>query len=154
MITGRPNFQHGFVHIEPIASNPEISAQGFRDVTMLSFWGAIVIEANTTGFGMEFIGNIYRSEILLLQSVHLETPGKEISRHTFNQIWNDANALLTIGVKQNAIITVDEAQPSKKRYKERVNIFAKKQCPSCKSEIRRFDIRGRRAFVCDTCQRI
>ena len=61
LITGRSNFQHGFVHIEPIASNPEISAQGFRDVTMLSFWGAIVIEANTTGFGMEFIGDMQDS---------------------------------------------------------------------------------------------
>ena len=103
---------------------------------------------------MAGIGNIYRSEILWRQSVHPETPGREISRQTFNQIWNDANALLTIGVKKNAIITVDETQPSKTRYKERVNIFAKTQCPSCKSEIRRFDIRGRRAFVCDTCQRI
>ena len=28
---------------------------------MLSFWGAIVIEANTTGFGMEFIGDMQDS---------------------------------------------------------------------------------------------
>jgi len=61
LITGRPNFQHGFVHIAPVASNPEVSSQGFRDVTMLSFWGAIVIESNTTGFAMEFVGDMQDS---------------------------------------------------------------------------------------------
>ena len=61
LITGRPTFQHGFVHIAPVASNPEISVDGFRDVTMLSFWGAVVIESNTTGFAMEFIGDMQDS---------------------------------------------------------------------------------------------
>jgi len=61
LITGRPTFQHGFVHIAPVASNPEISVEGFRDVTMLSFWGAVVIESNTTGFAMEFIGDMQDS---------------------------------------------------------------------------------------------
>ena len=98
------------------------------------------------------IGNIYRSEILWRQSVHPETPGREISRKTFDRIWDDAKTLLKIGVKHNAIITVDETPSSKTRYKEQVNIFAKKQCPNCKSEIRCFDISGRRAFVCDICQ--
>ena len=61
LITGSSSFQHGFVHIAPVASNPEISVQGFRDVTMLSFWGAVVIESNTTGFAMEFVGDMQDS---------------------------------------------------------------------------------------------
>ena len=101
---------------------------------------------------MAGIGNIYRSEILWRQSIHPETPGSEISRKTFDQLWADAKALLKIGVKHNAIITVDDAQPSKTKYRERVNIFAKKRCPSCKTKIRCFEISGRRAFVCDICQ--
>jgi hypothetical protein len=28
---------------------------------MLNFWGAIVIETNTTGFAMEFIGDMHDS---------------------------------------------------------------------------------------------
>ena len=101
---------------------------------------------------MAGIGNIYRSEILWRQSVHPEIPGKDIDRQTFNQIWDDARALLTLGVKRNAIITVDDRQPSQSRYRERVNIFAKDECPACKGKIRRFEIDGRRAFVCETCQ--
>ena len=101
---------------------------------------------------MAGIGNIYRSEILWRQSVHPETPGKDIDRQTFNQIWDDARALLTLGVKRNAIITVNNARPSKNRYREDVNIFAKDECPVCKGTIRRFEISGRRAFVCESCQ--
>jgi endonuclease-8 len=101
---------------------------------------------------MAGIGNIYRSEILWRQAVHPETPGKAIDRQTFDRIWDDAKALLKIGVKLNAIITVDGARPSKSRYRERVNIFAKDHCPTCKEAIRRFEINGRRTFVCETCQ--
>jgi endonuclease-8 len=101
---------------------------------------------------MAGIGNIYRSEILWRQAVHPETPGKAIDRKTFDRIWDDAKALLKIGVKRNAIITVDGARPSKSRYCERVNIFAKDHCPTCTEKIRRFEINGRRTFVCDTCQ--
>ena len=35
---------------------------GFRDATMLSYWGSIIIEANTTGFAMEFIGDMNDSQ--------------------------------------------------------------------------------------------
>ena len=101
---------------------------------------------------MAGIGNIYRSEILWRQAVHPETPGKAIDRQTFDRIWDDAKALLKIGVKYNAIITVDDTSPSKSRYRERVNIFAKDNCPKCKGAIRRFEINGRRTFVCETCQ--
>jgi endonuclease-8 len=101
---------------------------------------------------MSGIGNIYRSEILWRQSVHPETPGRAISRQTFDRIWEDAKELLNIGVKHNAIITVEGARPSKSRYRERVNIFSKSTCPVCKEPIRRFEISGRRVFVCEKCQ--
>ena len=67
-IVGTTNFKHGHLRIEPVATNP---ATGFcagaeppcgrPDITMLSFWGAVVIETNTTGFAMEFIGDMQDS---------------------------------------------------------------------------------------------
>jgi hypothetical protein len=65
-ISGTTNFQHGHVRFDPVATNPgsktgEDVGAGFRDVTMLSYWGAVVIETNTTGFAMEFIGDIHDS---------------------------------------------------------------------------------------------
>ena len=66
-ITGTTNFEHGHIRVDPIASNPEIGASraseygGYRDATMLSFWGAVVVEQNSTGFAMEFIGDMHDS---------------------------------------------------------------------------------------------
>jgi len=70
-IAGTTNFGHGHVLIEPIATDPTITTttsaspgagNGFRDVGMLSFWGSVVIEQNTTGFAMEFIGDMGDSQ--------------------------------------------------------------------------------------------
>ena len=98
------------------------------------------------------IGNIYRSEILWRQKVNPERPGNSIPRETFDRLWSDAVHLLQIGVKANAIITVDGVKKSRSRYGERVNIFNKPQCPVCASDIRQLEMAGRRAFTCDTCQ--
>ena len=73
-ITGTTSFKHGHIRIDPLATSPTtvigdqgaldvrldqgLTGAGFRDATMLSFWGAVVIEQNTTGFAMEFIGDM------------------------------------------------------------------------------------------------
>ena len=57
-IVGTTNFKHGHLRIEPVATNPITARQ---DITMLNFWGAVVIETNTTGFAMEFIGDMQDS---------------------------------------------------------------------------------------------
>ena len=98
------------------------------------------------------IGNIYRSEILWRQKVNPMLPGKRLSRAVFDRLWTDAVKLLQLGVKHNAIITVDGVAKSATRYGERVNIFAKQVCPTCNAEIRKFEMAGRRVFSCETCQ--
>jgi hypothetical protein len=72
-ITGTTNFEHGHIRIDPIATSTTTAVErpgdsqnvyaggGFRDATMLSFWGAVVVEQNTTGFAMEFIGDMHDS---------------------------------------------------------------------------------------------
>jgi hypothetical protein len=67
-IQGTTNFAFGQLLISPIASNPEFTTPhvepfpGYRDTTMLSYWGSVVIEQNTTGFAMEFIGDMNDSQ--------------------------------------------------------------------------------------------
>lgn len=101
---------------------------------------------------MAGVGNIYRSEILWRQRIHPQVPGQRLARADFDRIWDDAVALLERGVKANAIITVEGARKSKSRYGERVNIFAKDNCPACGGVISAFEIAGRRAFACEACQ--
>ena len=48
--------QQGFKH--HTAARQIHNGDGFRDITMLSYWGSVIIEANTTGFAMEFIGDM------------------------------------------------------------------------------------------------
>jgi endonuclease VIII len=98
------------------------------------------------------IGNIYRTEILWRQGVHPLTPGNAITREVFDALWLDSVKLLEIGVKNNAIITVDGVKKSRSKYGERVNIFNKPECPKCAGEIQKFEIAKRRAFMCETCQ--
>ena len=73
-LVGTTNFEHGHLRIDPISTNPtarvgtqepnlgiglkSLKGDGYRDITMLSFWGAVVVETNTTGFAMEFIGDM------------------------------------------------------------------------------------------------
>ena len=78
-IRGTNNYSYGSIRVEPSA-NPITAlyiqkdaasvparedlglangfGEGFRDATMLTYWGSIVVEANVTGFAMEFIGDM------------------------------------------------------------------------------------------------
>jgi endonuclease-8 len=127
-------------------ANPEISFQKIQQ-SRLPIGRLIMDQSIIAG-----IGNIYRTEILWRQAIHPEIPGRAISRHTFDRIWADAAYLLAIGVKRNAIVTVDAQLFSKKRSGEKYNIFGTISCPKCKGDVRRLEINKRRAFVCDTCQ--
>ncbi len=65
-ISDTANFKHGHLGAVSVATSPTTptgtgTGEGYRDVTMLSFWGAVVVEQNTTGFAMEFIGDMHDS---------------------------------------------------------------------------------------------
>ncbi len=71
-ITGTQSSRHGQLLILPKASHPKLLAgnsnskgRGFPDITMLHFWGAIVVQATSTGFAMEFIGDNHDSNALI-----------------------------------------------------------------------------------------
>ncbi len=73
-LAGTSDFSYGAVRVTPVMTHPELKwtdninqaapGQGFRDITMLSYWGSVIIEANTTGFAMEFIGDMNDSTAL------------------------------------------------------------------------------------------
>jgi len=77
-LSGTTDYTYGHVRINPAASHPQLMTdraaaglanisnigEGFRDTTMLTYWGSVIIEANTTGFAMEFIGDMNDSQTL------------------------------------------------------------------------------------------
>ena len=87
-LAGTTNFTYGHVRVNPVTSVPQRATiqyagstgskmplsnhgDGFRDTTMLSYWGSVIVEANTTGFAMEFIGDMNDS---------ISVPGSFLSR--------------------------------------------------------------------------
>ena len=117
-IVGTTSFEHGHIRIDPIAPQPSKRAgstndagavgilsligDGMRDVTMLSFWGAVVIESNTTGFAMEFIGDMADS-----QATRNLVAGSTIESDVFGA----AKATLNAGTHQGAVAVVGPAAP-------------------------------------------
>ena len=76
-LAGTSDYTYGHIRVNPSTTHPQLkfggkidyfstTGAGFRDATMLSYWGSVIIEANTTGFAMEFIGDMNDST----------TPGK------------------------------------------------------------------------------
>ena len=74
-IAGTTDFTYGHLRIKPHTTHPQLRVNdtklvatnrgdGFRDTTMLSYWGSVIVEANTTGFAMEFIGDLNDSQTL------------------------------------------------------------------------------------------
>ncbi|MCL0045376.1 hypothetical protein M1N16_04005 [Nitrospinaceae bacterium] len=78
-LSGTTDFTYGHIRVNPVTSHPmlrkggaygvSVSGQaedgaGFRDTTMLTYWGSVIIEAQTTGFAMEFIGDMNDSQSL------------------------------------------------------------------------------------------
>ncbi|MEM0899900.1 MAG: DNA-formamidopyrimidine glycosylase family protein [Pseudomonadota bacterium] len=98
------------------------------------------------------IGNIYRAEILWLRKLNPMTRGVDIDEAELRELWNDMRALLQHGVKMNAIITNPKAIEAGKHCGERTNIFGRKKCPRCKSEIEKSKLSGRTLYHCPTCQ--
>jgi hypothetical protein len=80
-LAGTSDFTYGSIRVEPVMTHPAIKhttmlpsngrfdGRGFRDITMLSYWGSVIIEANTTGFAMEFLGDMHDS-IAMHQTTH------------------------------------------------------------------------------------
>ena len=75
-LAGTTDFTYGHIRINPQTSHPQQMSDssllfpwsgvgdGFRDSTMLTYWGSVIVEANTTGFAMEFIGDMNDSQTL------------------------------------------------------------------------------------------
>ena len=107
------------------------------------------------------IGNVYRSELCYRLRLDPRTPGNELSADEVRWLWDDAVALLTIGVRLGRIVTVDavgdrSTKGSGRRRNtvadlpagKRVSVYRRDHCLGCGAEVERFDLGNRWAYVC------
>ena len=105
------------------------------------------------------IGNVYRAEILFLANLSPFVSGKQVSRESFDQIWNDSVRLLNIGAIDGRIMTVSAEHMTGEEVKVHGCAqlsYAYKQtgspCRICKTSISQQEMAGRQLYWCSTCQ--
>jgi endonuclease VIII len=107
---------------------------------------------------MAGVGNVYRAESLFIHGIHPNRAANTITRAEFDALWVTLVDLLRRGVKDNRIITVDRSEladigpRSRLRSKEAVYVYKQDRCRRCHQDISRWDLAGRWAYACETCQ--
>ncbi len=102
------------------------------------------------------VGNVYRAEILNVAGIHPLVPADQVTREQFDEMWTTLVGWLRHGVKDQVIITVDPKTIGKPRSRigrrEALWVYKQERCRRCGSEVRRWDLSGRWAYACETCQ--
>ncbi|MTV24364.1 Fpg/Nei family DNA glycosylase [Nitriliruptoraceae bacterium ZYF776] len=102
------------------------------------------------------IGNVYRAEILFVHGLHPEVPAREVPREVWDAMWADLVTWLRRGVRQRRIVTVDPDEAGKPRSRmrrdEATYVYKQETCRRCGDDVRRWDLAGRWAYACETCQ--
>jgi endonuclease VIII len=102
------------------------------------------------------VGNVYRAEVLFVHGVHPELPARDLERERFDAMWATLVSWLRRGVRERRIITTDPAEVGKPRSRMRradaTYVYKQDRCRRCDTAIRRYDLAGRWAYVCESCQ--
>lgn len=102
------------------------------------------------------VGNVYRAEVLYVHGIHPETPCPEITHDQWQSMWDRLVAWMRYGVRYRRIVTTDPAEigrpRSRMRRHEQVHAYRREHCRRCGTPIRRWDLAGRWAYACETCQ--
>jgi endonuclease-8 len=84
------------------------------------------------------VGNVYRAEALWTYRISPLRPANQLTREEFDALWKELVKLLRKGVREQRISTR--------------NVYRQADCPECGTPIRRWDLAGRWAYACPTCQ--
>jgi endonuclease-8 len=102
------------------------------------------------------VGNVYRAESLFVHRIHPETPARAVTHEQWLALWTTLRIWLRQGVKDQRIITVPPAEIGKPRTRiargEALYVYKQDLCRRCGTPIRRWDLGGRWAYACETCQ--
>lgn len=98
------------------------------------------------------IGNVYRAEILYAHGIHPERPAASITEGEWAAIWATAETMLRAGVRDRGEIRTVDPRDFKVRDRRRTYVYGQRMCARCGSPVRQWDLAGRVAYACETCQ--
>ncbi|MCB0887741.1 MAG: Fpg/Nei family DNA glycosylase, partial [Propionibacteriaceae bacterium] len=109
------------------------------------------------------IGNIFRAEVLFRHRLDPTIPGRELSRKSWDILWEDLVGLMETAVDRGRIDTVvDDHSPEVQGRPPRVDahggeVYVYRRtgqpCLVCGTEIRTTMLEGRTMYWCPRCQR-
>lgn len=99
------------------------------------------------------IGNIYRAEVLFLNSVDPAKPGKELTREQIHGIWEITVEQLGYGAEEGRIVTIrDSSLRQRIRADHYVYQRNNRECVRCGANIAMRDAQARKLYWCPGCQ--
>jgi endonuclease-8 len=101
------------------------------------------------------IGNVYRAELLFRAGISPHKPGNKVSEQALLAIWDDAVALMKIGVKTGMMLTREGFLKGRVLVAERYNVYKREglTCRTCGKKVKLELFYGRKLYWCNTCQR-
>ena len=102
------------------------------------------------------VGNVFRAEALFVNGIHPERPASTLTREEFDALYDTVSRMLKQAMKDRRIITV--APEELDRPKSRLGrlegryVYRREECHRCRTPVRRWDLAGRWAYACETCQ--
>ena len=128
-------------------------------------WNKIVKRRSTIGEAlmdqkvMAGVGNVYRAEALFVNGIHPNRAAHTVTKDEFDALWSTICVMLRAGVKDQRMITLDSADlkslgipRAKVRGKEACYVYKRDVCLRCATPIDRWDLAGRWAYACRSCQ--
>ena len=121
---------------DPLGPDPDRG----RAIANLRGSGTTIGEALLDQSLLAGVGNVFRAEALLRTHVHPRTPASDLSDRELDELWD----VLTTIMKQ----AVDDGEIRPKL------VYKQPTCLQCHSgvAVESFDLHGRTAYVCPTCQ--
>jgi endonuclease-8 len=104
------------------------------------------------------VGNVFRAEALFVHGIHPSRPATSLTRDEFDALWTTVQSMLRQAMRDRRIVTVARAElerpKSRLRKGEGRYVYKQDVCRRCGTDVRRWDLAGRWAYACETCQAI
>ncbi|MEX0869237.1 MAG: DNA-formamidopyrimidine glycosylase family protein [Nitriliruptoraceae bacterium] len=102
------------------------------------------------------VGNVFRAELLFAFGIHPLVAASDIDHDQWSAMWDQLRQWMRSGVRTNRIVTVDREEVGWSRYRlarERATyVYRQEHCRRCGTPVRRWDLAGRWAYACESCQ--
>ncbi len=98
------------------------------------------------------VGNVFRAEALAACHAHPGRPAAEVTDEEFDCLWTALQAMMSRAVDDGRIVTVDTPAGPDLAEEDARYVYKQKLCRRCGDEVTTWDLHGRTAYACPTCQ--